>query len=57
MALARIFDFKSLVQNILKEADINFVFKILAIFCHNKGIHFFSHRRGWAGVKFGLKIP
>jgi len=55
-----------LVLNILKEADINFFFKVLAKFGdnkHNKDIKkivakkcFFSIEGGW-GVKFGWKIP
>ena len=47
--------------NILKEEDINFIFKVLAKFGdykHNKDIKkmFFFHRRG-GGVKFRWKIP
>jgi len=49
-----------LVLNILKEADINFFFKVLAKFGdnkHNKDIKkngFFTSK---GGVKFGWKIP
>ena len=62
-----LFDFTFLVLNILKEADINFFFKVLAKFGdneHNKDIKkivekkmFFSSSKGVGGVKFGWKIP
>ena len=55
-----LFDFNFLVLNILKEADINFFFKVLAKFGdnkHNKDIKkncekkcFFSIDGGWGGV-------
>ena len=53
--------------NCIKEADINFFFKVLAKFGdnkHNKDIKkivekkcFFSSKGGGGGVKFGWKIP
>jgi len=66
--LFRLFDFDLIVQNIIKEADINFFFKVLAKFGgykHNKDIkklwkkNVFFHRRGvgWGGVTFRWKIP
>ena len=64
----KLFDFNFLVLNILKEADINFFFKVLAKFGdnkHNKDITkivgkkcFFSLKGGGGeGVKFEWQIP
>ena len=60
-----LFDFNFLVLNILKEADINFFFKVLAKFevnKHNKDIKknmkkkcFFFHRRGVGGGKIWME--
>ena len=60
-----LFDFNFLVLNILKEADINFFFKVLAKFGdnkHNKGIKkncgkkmFFSIEGGCGGGKFWME--